>query len=171
MSERTLKHLKEDWPKRWALKPEEVALVLGRDPSSRGVIQNIREGMSKGNRYPGAQRIDGHWQLPLEALAEILEPSPTTVMVAPKSSKSRRRAIAGPRIRFVINSRFCEAVARAMGEDGIAGELRKGGELVRDELDAQYQAQKAARTQAALDEALESILKGKPETAPKVGRI
>lgn len=75
MSRKALENLRRDWPKRHALNPEEVAVVLGRNSNSRGVLQKIREGMKSG-RYPGARKIDGHWQLPLEDLAEILDQHP-----------------------------------------------------------------------------------------------
>ncbi|TQT95638.1 hypothetical protein DB778_03060, partial [Xanthomonas perforans] len=74
MSASALQTLRELYPQRYALRPEEVAHVL-RGQSTRGVVQRVREGMQSG-RYPGARKIDGLIQMPLEALAEILDPAP-----------------------------------------------------------------------------------------------
>lgn len=74
MSASALQTLRELYPQRYALRPEDVAHVL-RGQSTRGVVQRVREGMQSG-RYPGARKIDGLIQMPLEALAEILDPAP-----------------------------------------------------------------------------------------------
>lgn len=156
MSEKALENLRRDWPKRHALNPEEVALVLGRDSNSRGVLQKIREGMKSG-RYPGARKIDGHWQLPLEDLAEILDPTPETVMVPVVAKAGRRRSQVGPRIRFVINARFFAQVAAAMGAAEEAKALADEAWTMRDALRQEDFALRAERSKAGLLGALAGL--------------
>lgn len=153
MSEKALENLRRDWPKRHALNPEEVAVVLGRDSNSRGVLQKIREGM-KGGRYPGARKIDGHWQLPLEDLAEILDPVPQTVVVPVAAKAGRRRSQVGPRIRFVVNARFFAQVAAAMGALEDAQALADEASAVRETLRQEDYARRAAQSKAGLLDAL-----------------
>ncbi|WP_258078816.1 hypothetical protein [Xanthomonas arboricola] len=88
-------------------------------------MQRVREGMQSG-RYPGARKIDGLIQMPLEALAEILDPAPAPQPVAPiiNPSSSRRRSAIGPRITFVRQGVFWEDVFRAIGEVDQANLLR-----------------------------------------------
>ncbi|MBO9834197.1 hypothetical protein [Xanthomonas phaseoli] len=123
MSASALQTLRELYPQRYALRPDEVAHVL-RGQSTRGVVQRVREGMQSG-RYPGARKIDGLIQMPLEALAEILDPAPTPQPVAPiiTPSSSRRRSAIGPRLGFVRAAVFWEQVMGAIGEAELAVEL------------------------------------------------
>lgn len=147
MSASALQTLRELYPQRYALRPEEVAHVL-RGQSTRGVVQRVREGMQSG-RYPGARKIDGLIQMPLEALAEILDPGPTPQPVVPAitRSSSRRRSAIGPRLSFVRAAGFWERVMRAIGEQGLADELAEVAarvlrELRYEEAEAKSRAQR-----------------------------
>lgn len=95
-----------------------------RGQSTRGVVQRVREGMQSG-RYPGARKIDGLIQMPLEALAEILDPAPSPQPIVPTitPSTSRRRSAIGPRLSFVRSAGFWEQVMGAIGEQELADEL------------------------------------------------
>ncbi|MCP3037595.1 hypothetical protein K6X12_00080 [Xanthomonas euvesicatoria pv. allii] len=141
MSASALQTLRELYPQRYALRPEEVAHVL-RGQSTRGVVQRVREGMQSG-RYPGARKIDGLIQMPLEALAEILDPAPAPQPVAPTitSSSSRRRSAIGPRLGFVRAASFWEQVMGAIGERELADELGEVAAKVLREL--RYEEAKA----------------------------
>lgn len=119
-----------------------------RGQSTRGVVQRVREGMQSG-RYPGARKIDGLIQMPLEALAEILDPGPTPQPVVPAitRSSSRRRSAIGPRLSFVRAAGFWERVMRAIGEQGLADELAEVAarvlrELRYEEAEAKSRAQR-----------------------------
>lgn len=106
-----------------------------RGQSTRGVVQRVREGMQSG-RYPGARKIDGLIQMPLEALAEILDPAPAPQPVAPiiNPSSSRRRSAIGPRLGFVRAAGFWEQVMGALGEQELADELGEAAAKVLREL-------------------------------------
>ncbi|MEQ7811924.1 hypothetical protein XhhCFBP4925_21305 [Xanthomonas hortorum pv. hederae] len=134
MSASALQTLRELYPQRYALRPEEVAHVL-RGQSTRGVVQRVREGMQSG-RYPGARKIDGLIQMPLEALAEILDPAPAPQPVIPTITPliSRRRSAIGPRLGFVRAAGFWEQVMGALGEQELAGELGEAAAKVLREL-------------------------------------
>ncbi|NMI19514.1 hypothetical protein [Xanthomonas hortorum] len=146
MSASALQTLRELYPQRYALRPEEVAHVL-RGQSTRGVVQRVREGMQSG-RYPGARKIDGLIQMPLEALAEILDPAPTPQPVTPAitSSSSRRRSAIGPRLGFVRAATFWEQVMGALGEQELAGELGEVAAMMLQDL--RYEEAKARAEQA-----------------------
>lgn len=111
MSARMLDLLLRQWPGKVALSPEEVAIVLGKQP------ETVREKMRQGT-LPGATKRGGRWQMPLPDLAEVLEPTPAAPAPAlpPRqasglSPSRRRRAI-------VMNYRtdmFWAQVARAFG--------------------------------------------------------
>ncbi|WP_386337651.1 hypothetical protein O4D10_12325 [Xanthomonas citri pv. citri] len=105
-------------------------------------MQRVREGMQSG-RYPGARKIDGLIQMPLEALAEILDPAPAPQPVAPiiTPSSSRRRSAIGPRLGFVRAASFWEQVMGAIGEQELADELREVAAKVLREL--RYEEAKA----------------------------
>ncbi|APP85110.1 hypothetical protein LN451_11965 [Xanthomonas hortorum pv. gardneri] len=134
MSASALQTLRELYPQRYALRPDEVAHVL-RGQSTRGVVQRVRQGMQSG-RYPGARKIDGLIQMPLEALAEILDPAPAPQPVAPiiTPSSSRRRSAIGPRLSFVRAAGFWERVMGAIGEQELADELGEVAAKVLHEL-------------------------------------
>lgn len=95
----------------------------------------MRQGMQSG-RYPGARKIDGLIQMPLEALAEILDPAPAPQPVAPiiTPSSSRRRSAIGPRLSFVRAASFWERVMGAIGEQELADELGEVAAKVLHEL-------------------------------------
>lgn len=106
-----------------------------RGQSTRGVVQRVREGMQSG-RYAGARKIDGLIQMPLDALAEILDPAPAPQPVVPTitPSVSRRRSAIGPRLGFVRAAGFWEQVMGALGEQELAGELGEAAAKVLREL-------------------------------------
>ncbi|WP_338335660.1 hypothetical protein [Xanthomonas citri] len=87
-------------------------------------------------RYPGARKIDGLIQMPLEALAEILDPAPAPQPVVPTitPSISRRRSSIGPRLSFVRSAGFWEQVMGAIGEQNLADELGEAAANVLREL-------------------------------------
>ncbi|ATS38792.1 MULTISPECIES: hypothetical protein [Xanthomonas] len=145
MSASALQTLRELYPQRYALRPDEVAHVL-RGQSTRGVVQRVREGMQSG-RYPGARKIDGLIQMPLDALAEILDPAPSPQPVVPTitPSVSRRRSAIGPRLSFVRASRFWEGVMGAIGEAELAVELAEVAEKVLRELRYEEAGARASR--------------------------
>lgn len=155
MSASALQTLRELYPQRYALRPEEVAHVL-RGQSTRGVVQRVREGMQSG-RYPGARKIDGLIQMPLEALAEILDPAPAPQPVVPTitPSVSRRRSAIGPRLSFVRAAGFWEQVMRAIGEAELAVELAEVAARVLGELRYDDASGRADRHKRALLESSE----------------
>lgn len=106
-----------------------------RGQSTRGVVQRVREGMQSG-RYPGARKIDGLIQMPLEALAEILDPAPAPQPVVPTitPSSSRRRSAIGPRLGFVRAAGFWEQVMGIIGDQELADELGEVAAKVLHEL-------------------------------------
>ncbi|WP_254894383.1 hypothetical protein [Xanthomonas citri] len=108
-------------------------------------MQRVREGMQSG-RYPGARKIDGLIQMPIEALAEILDPAPAPQPVAPiiTPSSSRRRSAIGPRLGFVRAAGFWEQVMG--GEQELADELGEVAAKVLKEL--RYVEAKARAEQA-----------------------
>lgn len=107
----------------------------------------MREGMQSG-RYPGARKIDGLIQMPIEALAEILDPAPAPQPVAPiiTPSSSRRRSAIGPRLGFVRAAGFWEQVMGGIGEQELADELGEVAAKVLNEL--RYVEAKARAEQA-----------------------
>ncbi|MBB3832631.1 hypothetical protein FHR55_000797 [Xanthomonas arboricola] len=114
-------------------------------------MQRVREGMQSG-RYPGARKIDGLIQMPLEALAEILDPRPTPQPVVPNitPSGSRRRSVIGPRLGFVRAAGFWEQVMGAFGEQELAGELGEVAAEVLNELRHEEAKAKAERVRQEL---------------------
>ncbi|WP_230598232.1 hypothetical protein [Xanthomonas albilineans] len=90
-----------------------------------------------------ARKIDGLIQMPLEALAEILDPAPATQPVTPPSphhhptitpSSSRRRSAIGSRLSFVRAAGFWEQVMGGIGEQELADELAEVAARVLREL-------------------------------------
>ncbi|AZR35239.1 MULTISPECIES: hypothetical protein [Xanthomonas] len=150
MSASALQTLRELYPQRYALRPDEVAHVL-RGQNTRGVVQRVREGMQSG-RYPGARKIDGLIQMPLEALAEILDPAPAPQPVNPTitPSISRRRSAIGPRLGFVRAAGFWEQVMGAIGEQALADELGEATARVLRELRYGEARDRALRQKAEL---------------------
>mgnify|MGYP001358386844 CR=1 FL=1 len=138
MSAVALKELREIYPGRYALRAEEVALVL-RGKNTRGTVQRVRERMANG-RYPGARKIDGTWQLPLGDLAEVIDPTPVATPVLPAggsaaapSRTGRRRSAIGPRLGFIHEALFWAQVFRALGFVDEAHELDEQAQTRRDE--------------------------------------
>ncbi|MCC4617677.1 hypothetical protein VDR45_01465 [Xanthomonas campestris pv. campestris] len=114
-------------------------------------MQRVREGMQSG-RYPGARKIDGLIQMPLEALAEILDPAPAPQPVAPiiNPSSSRRRSAIGPRLGFVRVAGFWEQVMGIIGEQELADELGEVAAEVLKELRYEEAKAKADSVKRAL---------------------
>ncbi|WVK02640.1 hypothetical protein AB8807_13625 [Xanthomonas campestris pv. olitorii] len=114
-------------------------------------MQRVREGMQSG-RYPGARKIDGLIQMPLEALAEILDPAPAPQPVNPTitPSISRRRSAIGPRLGFVRAAGFWEQVMGAIGEQALADELEEATARVLRELRYGEARDRALRQKAEL---------------------
>lgn len=138
MSARALQRLSELYPGRYALRAEEVALVL-RGKNTRRVVERQRGKIADG-RHPGGRKIDGTWQLPLEDLAEILEPTPVATPVLPAtgsaaapSKSGRRRSEIGPRLGFIHAALFWSQVFRALGFVDEARELDEQAQAMRDE--------------------------------------
>ncbi len=119
MSQRSYEHLKAQWPGRWWLTAEEVALVLN-SKSGKGAADWIREQMKRGD-LKGAERnpVGGGWRLPLPDLAEIVEPTPDkpSLPVGPRqvAAPKRRRAAIGPSLDFIRTGRFFLEVYKALG--------------------------------------------------------
>ncbi|WP_052101473.1 hypothetical protein [Novilysobacter arseniciresistens] len=145
MSQATLRYLIENFPLRPTLRVEEVAHVLGKK-NTRGAIQRVRQRMTDGV-YPNARKVDGIWQLPIEELAEIMEPTPeharpSLPLPNPKTAPSRtgrRRGEVGPRVGFIRAAQFWVQVFNILGypEDASdlenqANTLRMEGRLARD---------------------------------------
>ncbi len=152
------------FPKRIALTAEEVAQVL-RGKSTRGVVQRVREGMKEG-RYPGARKIDGHWQLPLSDLAKILSPNYGNVPVHPEAYKApppgkprtRRRSQVVPRLTFIREGQFWERVARLAGWGEEADAIHQEWESVLNSWRDEARAQRASKSKGnLLDELSEHI--------------
>lgn len=159
MSASSLEQLRALYPGRLTLSAEEVALVL-RHSTNRGVVQKVRERMQNG-RYPNARKIDGRWHLPIEVVAERLDPTPQTtgqpVQVqagASPRSGGRRRSQIGPRMRFLRESEFWISAYRAAGWAEEAKELDREREWERLELQNEFNAVRAARVKAILLAAL-----------------
>lgn len=148
MSARMLDLLLRQWPGKVALTPEEVAVVLSKQP------ETIREKMRQGS-LPGAKKQGGRWVMPLPDLADYIEPPqsapPLTTSTPVKRTSSgphRRRAV-------VMNYRtdmFWGQVARAMGEHEYAEQLQARAEQARQQYVMEYLADRAARRRAQLME-------------------
>ncbi len=165
-----LDQLRLTFPMRIAIRADEVAMVL-RGSDTRGVVQRVRENMKSG-RYPGACKIDGHWQLPLTDLAAILAPAPKATPVLPSatgiptpSHVGRRKSVIGPRLRFIREGQFWERVFAALGFHDDAKEIakevsdiRRSGREERDEARA---AESSSSLQDALNDLLDSKFNGK----------
>ena len=170
MANPTLDKLERDFPKRHALRAEEVAEVLGKTPT-KGVVQEIRRRMQIG-RYPGAKKIDGTWQLPLSDLAKILSPpaaterpgTPRPPTPAPAGTVSRRRSILGPTLEFIRAAHFWGRVFQALGYQAEADDLLGEAETKRKAASEAYQVAKAQRQRAELQAVLAAISDDKPDT-------
>lgn len=118
MSQRSYEHLKAQWPGRYSLTAEEVALVLN-GKTDKGAADWIRQRMKRGD-LKGAHRdpVGGGWRLPLPDLAEIVEPTPDrpSLPVGPRQAATpkRRRAAIGPSIAFIRTGRFFVDVYQAL---------------------------------------------------------
>lgn len=144
MSAESLKFLREAFgPKRYGLRAEELAEVLGKRSLTPRVIERVRDKIRNGV-YPNGKNIEGIWQLPMDEVAEILDPTPKASPVLPSSSQAprragRRRSEIGPRLAFIREAEFWAQTFRAMGFpqdaqdlEGEARALRNEGRLARD---------------------------------------
>lgn len=168
MSERSLEELKRTFPGRFGLWAEEVALVL-RGSTSRGTVQRVREGMKNG-RYQGARKIDGHWQLPLADLAEILDPTPEATPIIPAartstapSSTGRRKSSIGPRLALVRSIQFWAQVFRVLGERDEAQRLEDQAAAIRAQGVLARNIERSEEEAATMQRALVGI----PSAPPK----
>ena len=153
MSQASLEQLRALYPGRLTLSAEEVALIL-RHSTNRGVVQKVREGMQTG-RYPDARKIDGRWHLPMEVVAERLDPTPKStgseVVIgagSPGRPAGRRRSQIGPRMRFLRESQFWISVWRSLGWTEEFQEWSKERERERLELQDHFNSLRAARIKA-----------------------
>ena len=174
MQQDPLDWLRKEFPKRWALRADEVAMVLGRSKSgdnavTRGVSQRVRERIKSG-RYGTPVKIDGSWQLPLTDLANVLKPSPTATQVLPSDVSTssspkigRRKSEIGPRLRLIRESQFWDRVFSALGMFNDAREIALLVERARrDGRDARV-GERANESRASLTQSIEHALALKPE--------
>ncbi len=176
MSVAALEELRTIYPKRYALRAEEVALVL-RGKNTRGTVQRVREGMANG-RYPGARKIDGTWQLPLGDLAEVIDPTPVATPVLPAggsvaapSRTGRRRSAIGPRLGFIHDALFWSQVFRALGFVDEAHELDQQAQAMRDEGNQTRALERARERRARLMDLPHIAGRAAPEPPPKGGGL
>lgn len=176
MSAIALKELREIYPGRYALRAEEVALVL-RGKNTRGTVQRVRERMANG-RYPGARKIDGTWQLPLEDLAEVIDPTPVATPVLPAggsvvapSKTGRRRSEIGPRLGFIHEALFWSQVFRALGFVDEARELGEQAQAMRDEGNQVRALERARERRARLTDLANAGGRVIPDAPPKGGGL
>ena len=117
MSKESLDHLRAVFgPAVFALDVDQLAHALGK--ATRGAKDHLRERIKRGD-FPRARKDGGRWKVPLEEVAEILEPSPSP-MPAPVlpiggGYTSRRRSVLGERIRFVRSCELWGLVCVALG--------------------------------------------------------
>lgn len=176
MSAAALEELRTIYPKRYALRAEEVALVL-RGKNTRGTVQRVREGMANG-RYPGARKIDGTWQLPLGDLAEVIDPTPVATPVLPAggsvaapSRSGRRRSAIGPRLGFIHEALFWSQVFRALGFADEADELDEQAQTMRDEGNRVRALERARERRARLTDLVKAGGRVIPDAPPKDGGL
>lgn len=176
MSAVSLKELRDMYPGRYALRAEEVALVV-RGKNTRGTVQRVREGMANG-RYPGARKIDGTWQLPLGDLAEVIDPTPVATPVLPAggnaaapSRTGRRRSAIGPRLGFIYDALFWSQVFRALGFVDEARELDEEAQAMRDEGNQARALERARERRARLMDLPHISGREEPEPPPKGGGL
>lgn len=176
MSVKSLEDLRRDFPRRPALRAEEVALVLGKG-TTRGAVQRVRERMNNG-RYPGARKIDGVWQMPIGEVAEIIEPTPTATPVLPvggsavaPSRTGRRRSAIGPRLGFIHDALFWSQVFRALGFVDEARELEEQAQAMRDEGNQARALERARERRAHLMDLVNMDARAIPDAAPKDGGL
>lgn len=176
MSAAALEELRTIYPKRYALRAEEVALVL-RGKNTRGTVQRVREGMANG-RYPGARKIDGTWQLPLGDLAEVIDPTPVATPVLPAggsvaapSRSGRRRSAIGPRLGFIHEALFWSQVFRALGFTDEADELDEQAQTMRDEGNRVRALERARERRARLTDLVKAGGRVIPDAPPKDGGL
>lgn len=130
MSAKSLEQLKAQFPGRVALRADEVALVL-RGRTTRKVVERIRNNMKQGTYGSGARQIDGLWQLPLEDLAEVVEPTPKGPTEIPRppepdtKTRKRRKGTLGPRMFPYDQARFWGEVFRNMGDVRLSHRLSR----------------------------------------------
>ena len=148
MSPRTKTRLQQKYPDQWWLGVDEVAKELGK--ATKGCKNVIRARMKDGT-YPGAQKHIGRWKLPIEELAEILEPTPSARppviphhVITGVAGGKKHQAQLGARMAAIRSAGFWSRVAEALGWEQEAQLLDKA---VRDML--QELVDEAAKAQAA----------------------
>lgn len=146
MSARMLDLLLRQWPGKVALTPEEVAVVLSKQP------ETIREKMRDGS-LPGAKKQGGRWVLPLPDLADYIEP-PQAPPSLPSSSAVKRTATGSRRRRAVVmnyrTDMFWSQVARVLGMHELADELAARAEQVLEKYVMTFLTARAKRRRARL---------------------
>jgi hypothetical protein len=139
MSKESLEHLRAVFgPAVFALEIEQVAEVLGK--ATRGAKGHIRDRIKRGD-FPRARKDGGRWKIPLEEVAEVIEPTPTpmpapTLPASGGGYTSRRRSVLGERISFIRSCEFWGLVCVALGWRVELEALNALANEARDELDA-----------------------------------
>lgn len=146
MSARMLDLLLRQWPGKVALTPEEVAVVLSKQP------ETIRDKMREGS-LPGAKKQGGRWVMPLPDLADYIEPPQSAPPLT--TSSPVKRTTTGPHRRraVVMNYRtdiFWGQVAKALGEHELYEELIARAEQAREQYVMEFLAARAERRRAQL---------------------
>lgn len=135
MSKDSLEHLRAVFgPKVFALDVDELAQVLGK--ATRGAKDHLRERIKNGD-IPRAQKVNGRWKVPVDVVAEILEPTPAPqpAPVLPRGGfPARRHSILGDRITFVRACEFWGYVCVALGWFAELKELTRFSNAAREEL-------------------------------------
>ena len=138
MSKESLEHLRTVYGREvFALEIEQVAEVLGK--ATRGAKGHIRDRIKRGD-FPRARKDGGRWKIPVEDLAEAIEPTPTpqpapTLPASGGGYTSRRRSVLGERITFVRSCEFWGLVCVALGWLVELEALNALADSARDELD------------------------------------
>jgi len=139
MSKESLEHLRSVYGREvFALEIDQVAEVLGK--ATRGAKGHIRDRIKRGD-FPRARKDCGRWKIPVEEVAEILEPSPSpqpapVLPIGGGGYSSRRRSVLGERITFIRSCEFWGLVCVALGWRDELDALNELANSARDELDA-----------------------------------
>jgi hypothetical protein len=155
MSKDSLDHLRAVFgPEIWGLNVDQCAKVLGN--STRGAKGHIRERIKRGD-FPRARKDGGRWKIPVEDVAEIIDPTPTPqpVPALPRSGgyTSKRRSILGERITFIRSAEFWSFVCVAIAWFPELEALNKATTEAREELFEWHAQQLRERLSARLEKA------------------
>lgn len=118
MSQESLEHIRAVFgPTQYLFGVDEVASLLGKQ--SKEQKDYIRVQMRRGD-IPGARRDGKFWKIPINDLAEFLDPTPIGVApsVLPMSAGrpvGRRRSLLGERLGDIRARGFWSRVAEALG--------------------------------------------------------